>query len=195
MLRIRAFACASLMPRVRIIRHTRLFRCFHCYDMVETHGHVIGLLPPEAEYHVRPRHPDSFDRLPFLRQCKIVDQRMFDIVKDSTFGFGIRIGEDVFGHPSPIKTTLRVHRIRAEHGGDPRQRHLPGATISSRKSVIVDDQRAEFPHPRRATVLLPAAMPPVSPIRMLMSSCCDTPGFVAEMEGEFLDFRSIPPLH
>lgn len=85
-----------------------------------------------------------FDRLPFLRQCKIVDQRMFDIVKDSTFGFGIRIGEDVFGHPSPIKTTLRVHRIRPEMFHDSLQAHASGFHDFSGEHIIIDKRRAQF---------------------------------------------------
>ena len=70
--------------------HTRLFRCFDCYDMVETHGYVIDYFRQKRNIMYDHGIRILFDRLPFLRQCKIVDQRMFDIVKDSTFGFGIR---------------------------------------------------------------------------------------------------------
>jgi len=49
--------------------------------------------------------------------------------------------------PRPIERPVGQQRVRAEHGGDPRQRHSPGRHDLMRKSVIVDDQRAEFPHP------------------------------------------------
>ena len=69
---------------------------------------------------------------------------MFDIVKDSTFGFGIRIGEDVFGHPSPIKTTLRVHRIRPEMFHDSLQAHASGFHDFSGEHIIIDKRRVQF---------------------------------------------------
>ena len=124
--------------------HTRLFRCFDCYDMVETHGYVIDYFRQKRNIMYDHGIRILFDRLPFLRQCKIVDQRMFDIVKDSTFGFGIRIGEDVFGHPSPIKTTLRVHRIRPEMFHDSLQAHASGFHDFSGEHIIIDKRRVQF---------------------------------------------------
>ena len=124
--------------------HTRLFRRFDCYDMVETHGYVIDYFRQKRNIMYDHGIRILFDRLPFLQQCKIVDQRMFDIVKDSTFGFGIRIGEDVFGHPSPIKTTLRVHRIRPEMFHDSLQAHASGFHDFSGEHIIIDKRRAQF---------------------------------------------------
>ena len=127
--------CASYVPHasvpvLRLLRYGR--NAWVCHR----------LLPPKAEYHVRPRHPDSF-RPPAVPPT-MQDRRSTDVRYRQGFYVRIRLGEDVFGHPSPIKTTLRVHRIRPEMFHDSLQAHASGFHDFSGEHIIIDKRRVQF---------------------------------------------------
>ena len=108
----------------------------------------------------------------FELHCKFINQWMLDSVQHLAFSFRISAGKHMLCHPRSIELASIGQSIGAETFHYTLKADAAWFHHLTRKQIIID-KYCTSSRSLADTVLLPAAMPPVNPIRIATTANCN----------------------